>query len=166
MVRMNHLENELDKKYMKRALTLARKALAADEVPIGALVVDEKGVVVGRGYNQVMQRCTQRAHAEVTALAQAGRKRGDWRLNGCVLYVTLQPCAMCMAFAYLSRVARVVYGAESPLFGFHLDNEDALRVYKKDVKIVPGIMSDESVALLKQFFKKKRKKGESTKSSS
>jgi len=108
MVQETHFGAARDKKYMCQALTLARKALASDEVPIGALVVDEQGVIVGRGFNQVMKRCTQRAHAEVTALAQAGKKRGDWRLNGCVLYVTLEPCAMCMAFAYLSRVQAVV----------------------------------------------------------
>lgn len=153
---------KLDIKYMKQALTLARRALATDEVPIGAVVVDEQGVVVGRGYNQVMNRCTQRAHAEVAALACAGKKRGDWRLNGCVLYVTLEPCAMCMALTSLSRVRTVVYGATSPLFGYHLDldNEAGLRVYKRDVQIVSGVMSDEAVSLLKQFFQKKRKKGE------
>jgi tRNA(adenine34) deaminase len=159
---------EQDKKYMKQALTQARKALVADEVPVGALVVDEQGVVIGRGYNLVMKQCSQRAHAEAIAIAQAGKKQGDWRLNGCVLYVTLEPCAMCMALIYLSRISTVVYGATSPLFGYQqdmLDNGTIIRVYKKDVQIVPGIMADEAVSLLKQFFQKKRKKGEYYKSS-
>ncbi len=146
---------KLDKKYMRMALAQACKALLADEVPIGAIVVDPQGHIVGRGYNQVMKKCTQEAHAEVVALTRAGKKRGDWRLNGCVLYVTLEPCAMCMALAYLSRVSMVVYGASSPLFGYQrdtLDNTVVLRVYKKDVQIVPGVMSDEAVRLLKQFF--------------
>ncbi len=107
---------------MRQALKLAQKAAVIDEVPIGALVVNEQGVILGRGYNMVEKLCTQTAHAELRALTQAGKKVGDWRLNGCWLYVTLQPCAMCLNSIKLSRIQGVVYGAESPLFGYHLDN--------------------------------------------
>ena len=158
--------------YMKKALAQAHKAYKKDEVPIGAIVIDEQGFVIGRGYNCVMKACTQSAHAEVIALQKAGKRRGDWRLNGCWLYVTLEPCAMCMALAQLSRIEGGVYAASSPLFGYtvnavgqtvSLDKMASVQVYKKDVKIRMGIGQEESLSLLRQFFKKKRKKGEFSK---
>lgn len=147
--------------FMQRALAQARKALAKDEVPIGAVVVSPEGVIVGRGHNQVEKRGCQIAHAEMLAVQQACKKLGDWRLNGYWVYVTLEPCSMCMNFMKLSRVAGVVYGAQSPLFGYHLDNDAGHRVYNKnDVQIQKGVCAEEAASLLKQFFKKKRKKGE------
>lgn len=145
--------------YMKRALVQARKALSYDEVPIGAVVVDGEGVIVGRGYNRVEQKGCQSAHAEMRAIERACAKRGDWRLDDCQIYVTLEPCAMCMGLIRLSRIGRVVFGADSPLFGYRLDNERSAGLYsKKPLALEQGVLKDESVAVLRQFFKQKRKK--------
>lgn len=146
--------------FMSLALEQAQKALKADEVPIGAVVVSPDGEVVACAYNQVEAQGCQIAHAEMLALQQACKKLGDWRLDGYRVYVTLEPCSMCMNFMKLSRVATVVYGAESPLFGYHLDKNDGVRVYNSNaVDIVGGVLAKKSVSLLKQFFKSKRKKG-------
>jgi tRNA(adenine34) deaminase len=152
---------EKDCAFMQEALIEAQKAFDADEVPIGAVVVDAKGIIIARAHNRVQRDCTQRSHAESIALEIAGKARGDWRLNDCWLYVTLEPCSMCMGLAVLSRVSGVVYGAASPLFGFHLDKEDDLRVYKRDAfLIIEGVKEKEAATMLKSFFKQKRKKDE------
>ena len=150
---------EKDNVYMEQALNQAQRAYEMDEVPIGAVVVNAEGVIVGYGYNSVEKDCTQRAHAEIWAIECAGKHLGDWRLNGHWLYVTLEPCAMCMGLIKLSRLAGVAYGASSPLFGFRLDKQDDLWVYKRDaISVVEGVRHDESAALLKKFFHNKRKK--------
>lgn len=158
------METKLDHiSFMKKALSQAQKAFTRDEVPVGAVVVDAEGKILARAFNQVETKKTQAAHAEFHALIKAGKKQGDWRLNGCWLYVTLEPCAMCMNFVILSRLAGVVYGASSPIFGYHIvDNQIGSWLYKKDAPvIIGGIKSEESIILLKQFFKNKRKlKGE------
>src|SRR5690349_15457508 len=105
---------EKDSVYMKLALEQAQYAYEMDEVPIGAVVVNAQGIVVGSGHNSVERDCTQRAHAEISAIASAGKYFGDWRLNGHWLYVTLEPCTMCMGLIKLSRLAGVVYAASSP----------------------------------------------------
>ena len=152
---------EKDQFFMEQALEQAKRAGAIDEVPIGAVVVNPEGEIVGRGYNSVERDCTQRSHAESLAIEQASKNFGDWRLNGHWLYVTLEPCSMCMGLIKLSRLNGVVYGAASPLFGFHLDNQDDLWVYKRDAfSIIEGVKGQESAALLKDFFHKKRKKSE------
>jgi tRNA(adenine34) deaminase len=150
---------EKDNVYMEQALIQAQRAYEMDEVPIGAVVVNVEGVIVGRGYNSVEQDCTQRAHAEMNAIESAGKYCEDWRLNEHWLYVTLEPCSMCMGLIKLSRLVGVVYAAPSPLFGFRLDNQDDLWVYKRDaISVIEGIKQEESAALLKKFFHNKRKK--------
>jgi len=145
--------------FMQEALAQAQYAYNIDEVPIGAVVVDAKGDIIARAYNSVERDCTQRAHAESLAIEAAGKYLHDWRLQGCWLYVTLEPCSMCMGLIKLSRLAGVVYGAPSPLFGFRLDNQEDLWVYKKDaVSVIEGVMADETAKLLKQFFHSRRKK--------
>ena len=148
--------------FMQQALKEAHKAYAKGEVPIGAVVVNAKGTIIARGHNYVEKEHTQLAHAEVRAIEKAGKKVGDWRLNNCWLYVTLEPCTMCMGLITLSRIQGLVYGAPSPLFGFHLDNTDNIRVYKgSTLTIIDGIEMESAEALLKLFFQKKRnKKGE------
>jgi tRNA(adenine34) deaminase len=152
---------EKDLFFMQEALAQAMIACEIDEVPIGAVVVNAEGVIIARAYNNVEHDCTQRSHAESLAIEQAAQKQGDWRLNGHWLYVTLEPCTMCMGLAKLSRLDGVVYGASSPLFGFHLDNQEDLWVYKRDVfPVVEGVRSEQAAELLKNFFRKKRKKDE------
>lgn len=146
-----------DETCMQEALGFARKAGKSGEVPIGALVVDATGQVIGHGYNQVELMRTQTEHAEVQALRQASRHTNNWRLTGCTLYVTLEPCVMCVALASLSRVDRIVYGASSPLFGYRLDKEGTLALYLKHIKgITSGVLADESSKLLREFFSEKR----------
>ena len=146
--------------YMQKALGLARIAYKKDEIPIGAVVVlDDQ--IIGKGYNMTEQAHSQSRHAEVRAIEQAGRKLGDWRLDNCTLYVTLQPCLMCMGLICLSRITRLVYGAESPLFGFDFDKENLPCHYKKHMKgITTGVLEDESAMLLEKFFKQRRTYGE------
>lgn len=145
---------------MQEALKEAQIAYEMDEVPIGAVVVNSEGVIIARSHNSVERDCTQRAHAESLAIELAGKQLGDWRLSECWLYVTLEPCSMCMGLIKLSRLAGVVYGAASPLFGFRLDNQEDLWVYKRDpVTVIEGLMVDETAELLKKFFHNKRKKG-------
>lgn len=150
-----------DYEYMQQAFERAQHAYDEDEVPVGAVVVDPDGVVIARAYNRVEADNTQCAHAESQAIASAGAARGDWRLDGCWVYVTLEPCSMCMHLMYLSRVAGVVYGADSPLFGSHLDKDLGHRVYKRGaVKRVAGVCAGQAAALLKKFFKEKRRSRE------
>lgn len=149
-----------DQYYMSRALEFAQEAYACDEVPIGAIVVagDE---ILGVGRNRTEECYAQSRHAEVYAIEEAGKKRGTWRLDGCTVYVTLEPCIMCMGLLCLSRVERVVYGASSPLFGYHLDKELLPALYRKHMKgITSGVLEKESQKLLEQFFRDKRKTSE------
>lgn len=151
--------HEKDEFFMHKALEQARRAFAQDEVPVGAVVVDAQGNIVGRGYNQTEKRSTQIAHAECIAIARAGKKIGDWRLIGCWIYVTLEPCSMCMHLIRLSRCAGVVYGPSSPKFGYQLDNRHSFQIYKENVvEIATGVQAQKSADLLKLFFKNKRKK--------
>lgn len=152
---------EKDIFFMEEALAQAKLAHEIDEVPIGAVVVNPEGIIVARAHNSVERDCTQRAHAESLAIEYASKAFGDWRLDGYWLYVTLEPCSMCMGLIKLSRLAGVVYGAPSPLFGFRLDNQEDLWVYKKDAfSIIEGVKRDEAAELLKKFFHDKRKKNE------
>lgn len=150
-----------DTSQMDCALELARIAAAAGEVPIGAIVVSPEGIIIGRGKNAVESMGTQRAHAEMLALEDAAISTGNWRLSGCILYVTLEPCMMCIGMAILSRVSVVVYGATSPLFGSHLDTDISSPVYRSgSIQLVGGVRAQEAAELLRDFFQKKRKKSE------
>ena len=138
---------------MSHALAQARRAFRKGEVPIGAVVVSSQGRIIGRGYNRVETKKTQLAHAEVQAIARACKAIGDWRLAGCWIYVTLEPCSMCMGLLLQSRVDGVVFGAHSPLFGYSLDKNGLFQLYKMNtIQVVAGIGADEAAQLLKQFF--------------
>ena len=155
---------EQDLYFMSLALAQARKAGVDGEVPVGALVVNSQGKIVARAYNQVEKQCSQCAHAESLALAKAGKKIKNWRLDGHWLYVTLQPCQMCMALIRLSRLDGVIYGAPSPLFGSDIDNAQPSQVYKSEIQIVGGVLHEQAAVLLREFFQNKRKeKGEQNK---
>ena len=145
---------------MQKALGLARRAFDADEVPVGALIVNNQGKILARAFNQAEYKMSQTAHAELCALSRAGKKLGDWRLEGCWLYVTLEPCAMCMSAIVLSRLEGVVFGAESPLFGYQkVDKHTPSWLYKRDnLAIIGGVCEEDSRKLLQDFFKQKRKR--------
>lgn len=149
--------HERDNQYMNAALACAHKAYEQDEVPIGAVVVNSDGIIIGRGYNRVEALSSQTAHAELRAITSATKKRDDWRLEGCWLYVTLEPCSMCMGLIMLSRLEGVVFGAPSPLFGYRLDKNDDNWLYKKDaVQVIEGIGAAQAAEVLKKFFQKQR----------
>jgi len=147
--------------FMLQALAQAEKALERDEVPIGAVVVNPEGKIVSRAYNLVHKKRCQTEHAEVRAIKKACNKIGDWRLDGYSIYVTIEPCSMCMGLIALCRISKLVYGADSPLFGYRLDKNVGLNVYKSNViEIEKGLLADKAIGILRRFFKKKRKKGE------
>lgn len=146
-----------DPRWMTRALRMARLAANGDEVPVGAVVV-EGGELVSEAHNETIARSDPTAHAEVLALREAGRVRGDWRLVGCTLYVTLEPCTMCAGAIVLSRVERVVYGASDPKAGMvgSLGNLVQDPRLNHRAIVTPGVLGDESAALLKRFFLERR----------
>ncbi len=148
-----------DQYFMHEALMQARCAQQEGEVPIGAVLVDEHGVIIATAYNKTEALHSQQAHAEMRVMAEACQKRDDWRLQDCWLYVTLEPCLMCVGCMLLSRLKGVVYAAPSPLFGSfsYLDKMALSSVYKMNMPIVlSGVCEDEAAMLLKRFFKEKR----------
>ncbi len=154
------MEKNNHDKYMSEAIKLAKKSFLINEVPIGAIVVDKSGKIIGRGYNKMEKTKCQTGHAEVIAIQKACKKIGDWRLNNCWIYVTLEPCPMCFGLIRLSRIDGIVFGAKSPLFGFGYENNKSLPRLKKDLVIHDGIKKDESLDLIKKFFKKLRNRKE------
>jgi tRNA(adenine34) deaminase len=144
--------------YMAAAMREAMRAFDEGEVPVGA-VVEMGGRVVGRGYNRVEALKDATAHAEIIAIAAASNSIGDWRLNGCTLYVTLEPCVMCLGAILQSRVSAVVYGAKDSRLGgidsFSYRGE-AEKSYRNFPEVAGGVMEEESREVLKAFFKKLR----------
>jgi len=139
---------------MREALREAVAALATDDVPIGAVVVDSAGVVLGRGRNRREADADPTAHAEVLALREAAAGRGEWRLDGCTLVVTLEPCTMCAGAAVLARVDRLVFGAHDPKAGAVGSLWDVVRDRRLNHRpeVVGGVLEDECGDLLRQFF--------------
>ena len=134
--------------------------MAADsgEVPIGAVVIDAAGTVIGVGRNEREATHDPTAHAEVVALRAASAAVGDWRLDGCTLAVTLEPCPMCAGAAWLSRVDRVVFGAWNPEYGAAGSLWDVLRDGRLNHRpeVVAGVLADECAAVLGEFFAERR----------
>jgi tRNA(adenine34) deaminase len=143
---------------MRAALEEARAALGTGDVPIGAVVVDGNGVVVGRGRNVREADADPTGHAEVVALREAARARGGWRLNGCTLVVTLEPCTMCAGALVLARVDRLVFGAYDDKAGAVGSLWDVVRDRRLNHRpeVVAGVLADESAALLDAFFRDQR----------
>ena len=139
---------------MRAALDEARAALETGDVPIGAVVVDAEGVVLGRGRNVREARADPTGHAEVVALREAAGRRGEWRLDGCTLVVTLEPCTMCAGAAVLSRVDRVVFAAFDPKAGAVGSLWDVVRDRRLNHRpeVVTGVRAAESARLLDEFF--------------
>jgi tRNA(adenine34) deaminase len=146
-----------DADYMRHALELASMALDAGEVPVGAVVVQD-GVIIGRGFNAPISRHDPSAHAEMTALRDAAQKIGNYRLVGCELFVTLEPCLMCAGAIMQARIARAVYGASDPKTGAcgSVLNAFAEQRLNHHTEVVGGVLADECGAMLSNFFSLRR----------
>lgn len=140
------------------ALTQARAAAAAGEVPVGAVVLDRAGAVVGAGRNAREGSADPTAHAEVLALRAAAAALGSWRLTGCTLVVTLEPCTMCAGAVVLARVARLVYGAADPKAGAVGSLWDVVRDRRLNSRpeVVAGVLAPACAAVLREFFAPRR----------
>ena len=149
----------VQERYMKQALTLAKKAALLDEVPIGC-VIEYQGKIIGRGYNRRTTDKNVLAHAEITAIRKACKKMGDWRLEDCTMYVTLEPCQMCAGAIVQARVKRVVIGCMNPKAGcagsvLNILQEDK---FNHQVEIEQGVLEEECSTMLTDFFKSLRKR--------
>jgi tRNA(adenine34) deaminase len=151
------MKSPSDVDFMQRALRLAERAASQGEVPIGALLVAE-GEVIGEGWNRPIASLDPTAHAEIIALREGAQRLKNYRLGGATLYATLEPCAMCMGAALTARVARVVFGAwdsKAGACGSVIDLPREPRLTHR-IDVFGGVCSDESAALLRQFFESRR----------
>lgn len=143
--------------YMSLALELAREAAAAGEVPVGCVIADQGGNVIGRGRNRRQERPDATAHAEMEAIREACAALGDWRLSGCSLYVTLEPCPMCTGAIINARIPTLVFGARETISGscgsvIDLFSEN----YGHRPAVYPGVLGEDCAALLRDFFRSRR----------
>lgn len=143
--------------YMRLAINEAMEAFESDEVPIGAIIV-YKNKVIGRGHNQTESLNDATAHAEMIALSAAYNQRGDWRLDDCYLFSTIEPCTMCSGAAVLSRIKTMVYGANDPKFGacgsiFNVPTEKRLN---HRIEVIGGMLKEEIAEMMQQFFRQVR----------
>lgn len=143
--------------YMSLALDLAREAAAAGEVPVGCVIADQSGAIIGRGRNRRQERPDATAHAELEAIREACTALGDWRLTGCTLYVTLEPCPMCTGAIINARIPTLVFGAREALSGscgsvIDLFSEN----YGHRPAVYAGIREGDCAALLRDFFQGRR----------
>jgi len=148
---------EKDVAFMKIALAEAKKARQNGEVPVGAIIIDEQEEIIGRGYNQSLTLYDPTAHAEIVALRQAGRRIKNYRLPGATLYVTLEPCPMCLGAMVQARISRLVYGADDPkggavcsIMNFPLDK------LNHRFEITSGLLQQECGKILQDFFRERR----------
>jgi tRNA(adenine34) deaminase len=144
--------------WMRLALERAQLADAAGDVPIGAVVVDDSGEVIGRGHNRRESSADPTAHAEVLAIREAAASRGQWRLDGCTLVVTLEPCTMCAGAIVLARLDRLVYGAADPKAGAVGSLWDVVRDRRLNHRpeVISGVLAEECSAVLRSWFDAKR----------
>lgn len=144
-------------KYMKEAIRQAKKAYALGEVPIGCVIVYD-GKIIGRGYNRRNTDKNTLAHAEITAINKASKKIGDWRLEGCTLYVTLEPCQMCAGAIVQARIDEVVMGSMNPKAGCGGSILNILEMpeFNHQVRVIRGVLEEECSQMLTQFFKELR----------
>ncbi len=149
----------VQEKYMKQAIKLAEKAAELGEVPIGC-VIEYQGKVIGRGYNRRTTDKSTLAHAEIIAIKKACKKMGDWRLEDCTMYVTLEPCQMCAGAIVQARVKKVVIGCMNPKAGCagSILNVLQMDAFNHQVEIERGVLEDECSKMLPSFFKRLRQK--------
>lgn len=155
------MPEERDIRWMRHALALAERAEREDdEIPVGALIVDADGNVVGEGWNRNIAESDPAAHAEIVAMREAGRALANHRLVGCTLYVTLEPCAMCAMAMVHARLARVVYAASDPKTGAAGSVFDLLADPRHNhrVEVVGGVLAEEAGSRLTNYFRRKRGK--------
>ncbi len=147
----------LDEKYMKEAIKQAKKAYALGEVPIGCVIVYQNKII-GRGYNRRNTDKNTLAHAEITAINKASKKMGDWRLEGCTLYVTLEPCQMCAGAIVQARITEVVMGTMNPKAGCcgSILNILDMPQFNHQVRVKKGVLEENCSSLLTSFFKELR----------
>ena len=148
-----------DEKFMKEAIKQAKKAAAIDDVPIGCVIVHEDKIIA-RGYNKRNKMKTTLAHAELLAIKQACKKLGDWRVEECTMYVTLEPCQMCAGAIVQARIPRVVIGAMNPKAGCagSILNLLEMKEFNHRVDVTRGVMEEECASLMRDFFRQMRKK--------
>jgi tRNA(adenine34) deaminase len=151
------MANKEDENFMKLAIEQAQIAEENGDVPIGAVIVYENQVI-GRAYNQREQLQDPTAHAEIIALTQAAAFLESWRLHGCMMYVTLEPCPMCAGALVLARIDRLVYGCDDPKTGavkslYNIVNDERLN---HTVNVTSGVLAEECSGLLQQFFQRRR----------
>jgi tRNA(adenine34) deaminase len=148
-----------EEKYMKEAIRQARKAYALEEVPIGCVIV-QNNKIIARGYNRRNTEGNTLAHAELAAIKKASKKTGDWRLEDCTMYVTLEPCQMCAGAIVQSRMQRVVIGSMNPKAGCAGSVLNLLRMaeFNHQVEIEQGVLGEECSAMLSEFFRELREK--------
>ncbi|HBA97348.1 MAG TPA: tRNA-specific adenosine deaminase [Lachnospiraceae bacterium] len=152
-------ENPLDCQYMKEAIKQAKKAAAIGEVPIGCIIVHQDKIIA-RGYNRRNTEGSTLAHAEIAAIRKAGKKLGDWRLEECTMYVTLEPCPMCAGAIVQARIPRVVIGALNPKAGCAGSIIDLFQIkeFNHQVEKETGILEEECRSIMKDFFRELRMK--------
>lgn len=152
-----------DEKYMRAAIKQAQKAYALNETPIGCVIVYD-GKIIGRGYNRRNTDKNPLAHAEIAAIKKASRKMGDWRLEGCTMYVTLEPCQMCAGAIIQSRMTRVVVGCMNPKAGCAGSVLNLLQVkeFNHQAELTTGVLEEECSALMTGFFRELREKKKKT----
>ena len=144
-------------KYMRRALELAAQAAAEGDVPVGCVIADREGNILGEGRNRREATRSVTGHAEIAALEAACAARGDWRLDDCTAFVTLEPCPMCAGAFINARLGTLVYGAREPLYGSAASILNLFEErYPSHTAIYGGVLAEESEALLKAFFERMR----------
>lgn len=148
-----------DEKYMKEAIKQAKKAYAIGEVPIGCVIVYQDKII-GRGYNRRTVDKNPLAHAELTAIKKASKKVGDWRLEECTMYVTLEPCQMCSGAIVQARMTRVVVGCMNPKAGCAGSVLNLLQIsrFNHQVELTTGVLGEECSQMMKSFFKELRER--------
>lgn len=148
-----------DEKFMKEAIKQAKKAEAIDEVPIGCVIVHE-GKIIARGYNKRNTMKTTLAHAELLAIRKACKKLGDWRVENCTMYITLEPCQMCAGAIVQARIPRVVIGAMNKKAGCagSILNMLEMKEFNHQVQVTRGVLEEECSRMMRDFFKEMRKK--------
>ncbi len=158
-----------DEKFMKEAIRQAKKAAALEEVPIGCVIVSQ-GKIIARGYNRRNTDKNTTSHAEINAIRKASKKLGDWRLEGCTIYITLEPCQMCAGAIVQARIDRAVIGCRNPKAGCAGSVLNLLEMpqFNHQVELTQGVLEEECSLMLSQFFSslRERKKAEKKKAKS